>query len=191
MKSELSHIGSVLVILVLSACRPAPVPVPNATDVQNTAIALAGTQISMTKTAFPTATATSLPPTFTPAPTLPPAVPSIASAAPTTDPCSGPAPSSPKGPLVQVKFVNKSGGSVNLAFGMIQPNALGECGTYSFGIAAFESPVVKVLQGCYWGYGWVTGKKPSTTQTISPLCFTDPNQTRAVLIGTEVIGFSP
>jgi hypothetical protein len=186
----------VILITVLSACGPAPVPTPNATDVQNTAVSLAQTAISLTKTAFPTATA--LPPTvtpsltFTPAPT--PAAPGgtpLGLGSPTPDLCSGPAPSAPLGPVVQVKFVNKSGGTVNLAFGMMQPNALGECGVYSFSFGTFDSPVVKILMGCYWGYAWVTGKKPSTAQSIQPLCFTDITQTRAVVVGTEVIDFNP
>ena len=91
--------------------------------------------------------------------------------------------------MVQVKFVNKSGGSVNLAFGMSQPNSLGECGTYSFSMGRFEEPVVTVLAGCYWAYAWVTGEKPSTASNVEALCVTDPNQVRAITIGSEVIGF--
>jgi hypothetical protein len=189
MKIRAQVIVSVFLVATLAACGPAPVPGPNPTDVQSTAVSLAGTAISMTKTAIPTATP--LPPTSTATPTatVEPTLSTPGTA--TTDPCSSPAPSAPLGTLVQVKFVNKSGGSVILAFGMMQPDSLGECGVYSFSFGTFDSPVVKILAGCYWGYAWITGKKPSTAQSINSLCFTDPAQTRSVVIGTEVIDFNP
>lgn len=190
---------SVLIILTLAACGPEPEPTVSPSDLASTAIAMAWTEVYMTQAALPTAT--SIPPTptllpaFTPLPTLPvlvvptsipPTLPSIA----TSNSCDAPPPYEPKGTMVQVKFVNRSDGSVNLAFGMIEPNSLGECGTYSFSIGRYDEPVVTVLAGCYWAYGWVTGDTPSTANNIDALCITDPNHVPAITIGKEVIGFN-
>lgn len=184
---------------LLAACGPAPEPTLSVTDIQNTAVALSWTGIAMTQAALPTATPpppTPTPlPTSTPFPTLAAAIPTLAvgnvgsNSSATASPCDGPPPYQPSGTQVQVKFVNKSGGSVNLSFGMIQANDLGECGTYSFSFGQYDSPVEKVLKGCYWAYAWVSGKKPSTAQTTGSLCLDDPNNTKSVLVGTETIGF--
>src|SRR5262249_51023547 len=92
----------ILIIVALSACGPASAPALSVTDVQNTAVSLAQTEISLTKTALPSATPTLLPPTpastFTPFPTLAPLPTPVTSGGnpgvvggATTDPCSGPA----------------------------------------------------------------------------------------------------
>lgn len=186
-------------ILTLAACGPEPEPTSSPSDLANTAIAVAWTEVYMTQAAIPTATP--LPPTPTLLPTLAPlptspvlVVPtSVAPTLPsntTSNPCDAPPPYQPKGTMVQVKFVNRSDGSVNLAFGMIEPNSLDECGTYSFSIGRYDEPVVKILAGCYWAYGWVTGEKPSTAKNIEALCITDPNHVPAITIGTEVIAFN-
>ena len=82
-----------------------------------------------------------------------------------TDPCNEPPPVEPKGTTVQVRFVNKSKGRVNLSFGMIQENDEGECGTYSFTIGPQMSPETTILAGCYWGYAWITGTEPSIAKS--------------------------
>lgn len=187
-----------LTLTILSACGPAPAPTLSAADIQGTAVANAWIAITQTQAAIPTATATLVPTaTFTPLPTftpisiatLPPLViPTETTAA--DDPCNQPPPIKPNGVTVNVKFVNKSGGHVDLAFGMNSPNDLKECGTYSFSLGQFDEPVVTVLAGCYWGYAWITGDTPSIAKTGSTiLCVTDPNVERAIWIGTEVIDF--
>ena len=90
---------------------------------------------------------------------------------------------------MQVKFVNKSGGNVNLSFYMTSPNDQGECVTYTFVLGRYDEPVETILAGCYGAYGWVEGDVPSTAQTIDLLCINDPNKAPAVWIGTEVISF--
>jgi hypothetical protein len=182
-----------LVSLFFTACGPAPAPTLSPEDAQNTALPLALTAVGLTMEAM--ASPTPIPPTatltFTPAPTSPP-LPTLApptTVTPTLSPCGGPVPPAPQGEKVSVRFVNKSGGSVNMAFGMTQPNSLGECGTYSFSFGPDDVEVVEVLAGCYWAYGWVQAAKPSTAQSIVDLCLTDPAQTRGISIGTEVIGF--
>jgi hypothetical protein len=180
-------------MLVLAACGAPAEPTLSAPDVANTAMAVAWTDIARTQAAIPTATA--LPPTLTPAPvpTLFPTLPPLPTAGPpataTPDLCNQPPPTEPRGATVQVNFKNKSGGNLNLGFGMQRANSLGECGTYNFSLGQFESPTVRVLAGCYWGYAWISGDKPSTAQTINNLCVEDPGVVYAVTIGTEVIEF--
>ncbi len=180
------------IVMIAAGCGPAPEPTLSAEDIQNTALPLAMTSVAQTQAAIPTATP--IPPTatltFTPAPTSTPFVAiSLATATQTAlDPCNLPPPSEPQGELVSVKFVNKSGGQVNMSWGMAQPNSRGECGTYSFSFSDGGVATVQVMAGCYWGYAWVSGNKPSTAQTISNICLTDPGTTLGISIGTEVIG---
>jgi hypothetical protein len=156
-------------------------------------MAVAWTDIALTQAAIPTNTLpppTSTPaPTFTPFPTLPPLPTAGPAATATSDTCDQPPPTEPRGATVQVNFKNKSGGILNLGFGMQTPNSLGECGTYNFSLGQFESPTVRVLAGCYWGYAWISGDKPSTAQTINNLCMDDSSAVYTVTIGTEVIEF--
>jgi len=200
MKKKFLYIVSILTILALVACGPAPTPTLSSADIGNTAIADAWIAITLTQAAMPTLTPTPIPPTPTLAPTSTP-VPTLApiqtlasgnnpSAAATVDPCNEVPPAEPKGTLVKVKLVNKSGGDVSLAFGMMQENSFGECVTYSFTLGTFDEPVVTVLAGCYWGYAWITGKAPSIAKTGSNvLCLTDPSKTPAVWIESERIYF--
>jgi hypothetical protein len=133
----------------------------------------------------PTATITNTPaPTFTFVPTFAPVTPTS-----TTSPCNQPPFANTKGVLVPVKFVNKSGGQVNLSFGMNSPNDFGECITYSYTLGAFDTPSVKVLTGCYWAYAWIEGSKPSTAQSVELLCLNDPGLEPDIVIGTEIIAF--
>ncbi len=191
MKKKYPHVVPMLIILALSACGRAPAPTFSVTDIQNTANAAAWLAVTLTQAAIPTPTSTStpIPPSSTPLPTLPPLAATLVPATPATDPCNDVPPLHPQGDVVNVKLVNKSGGSVNLSFGMTKENSFHECGTYSFSMGAFDESVVTVLAGCYWGYAWVTGKKPSTARTIDVLCVTDPAVVKAIWIGAEVISF--
>lgn len=198
MKKKYLIILSTLLITIISACGPAPTPTLSAADVQGTAVANAWIAITQTQAAMPTATQTPIPPlptitftslpTFTPYPTLAPVVATLPDTS-TTDPCNEPPPEKSQGDKVKIKFVNKSNGNVTLSFGMTQENSFKECGTYSFYISKFDEPVVEVLSGCYWGYGWVDGKEPSTAQTPDVLCVTDKSKTTAIWITSELIAF--
>lgn len=187
----------ILVTMILSACGAAPEPTLTVEQIQGTAAANAWLSITQTQAAMPTATASPVPPTAVNTETLPPppvitiidTLPPPVTATNTESPCNQPPPVVSKGQLVPVKFVNKSGGNVNLSFGMNVPNAQGECVTYSYVLGEFDAPVVKVLAGCYWAYAWVDGNKPSTAQSIESLCVKDPAAEPDILIGTEVIGF--
>ncbi|MFN8414540.1 MAG: hypothetical protein U0Z26_19330 [Anaerolineales bacterium] len=198
MKRKVLIFTSILIVILVSACGPAPEPTLAAGDIANTAVANAWIALTATQAAIPTATAT-FPPTatFTPLPTFTPIpIPTLApaTAVPTQgeDPCNLPPPTKPKGTLVKVKFVNKSGGTLNLSFGMLQPNSLGECGTYGYSLGVFDEPVVTVLAGCYWAYAWVTqlnSNKPSTAKNASALCVTDPAKEPDIWITSELIAF--
>ncbi len=195
MTKKFLYLVSILMILTIAACGPAPEPTLSPADIANTAVADAWIAITQTQAAIPTNTATPIPPTatplptFTPLPTLAPILQTPVPATSAADACNQPPPVKPQGSLVQVKFVNKSGGNVNLSFGMNSPNAQGECVTYSYVLGTFAEQVETVLSGCYWAYGWVTGKQPSTAQTIDLLCVNDPGKTPAIWISTEVVSF--
>ena len=113
----------ILVTMILSACGSAPAePTLTVEQLQGTAAANVWLSVTQTVAALPTATASPIPPTAvsteTPMPvitiidTLPPPV----TATNTESPCNQPPPMVSKGQLVPVKFVNKSGGNVNLSF---------------------------------------------------------------------------
>ncbi len=188
-----------LLILLLTACGAPATPTQPPVDVAGTAAALAW--LSVTQTALAMPTATQVPPTSTPEPTvtpfptvalvLPTVAPPTQPAATATNPCNDPPPIKPKGTVVSVQLKNETGGSVILSLGMNDPNTQGECGTYGFTLSRYDAPVVQVLAGCYWAYGWVTADKPSTTQTSSLLCLNDTTKTVAVTIGPETVGFAP
>jgi hypothetical protein len=195
MKRKLISIISILMIVMLSACGPEPTPTLSVADAQNTAIAAAWVALTQTQAAMPTATQTPVPPTptmtFTPPPTatlFPTVVPATMPDTSATDPCNEPPPQEPKGTQVKVRFVNKSDGIVNLAFGMTQENEQDECGTYSFTIGRYEEPEATILSGCYWGYGWILDP-PSTAKTPDVLCITDTGATTPIWITAELITF--
>jgi len=182
----------ILVILTLAACGPGPAPTLSADDVRNTAVADAWIAMTLTQAAIPTATVTpslTPAPTLTPFPTLPPISPTALQALTTTDPCNQPPPIQPNGALSRVKFINKTGGNVNLSFGMNTPNDWGECVTYTFVLGIYGEVIETVLAGCYWAFGWVTASEPSTAQSIDLLCLANSNKAPAVWISSEVIAF--
>ena len=197
MKIKFLYILSILIIITLAACGPAPTSAMSSEDIANTAVADAWISITQTQAAMPTATfppPTATPePTLSPLPTLPPfptLAPATVSAGPTIDPCNQVPPIEPQGALVKVKFVNKSEGIVNLSFGMSYPNDKGECVTYSYVLGVFDEPIVTVLAGCYWGWAWITGKEPSVARTGSTiLCVTDPSKIPPIWITKETIYF--
>lgn len=183
-------------IFALAACGSSATPTMSMADAANTAAAAAWIAVTQTVAAMPTATETPVPPTPLPSPT---SIPTIAFVLPTVavptlpaataaNPCNDPPPAKPKGTTVKVKLNNQSGGSVNLSLGMTDPNDQGECGTYGFSLSKYDAPVVTILAGCYWGYGWVTGDKPSTTQTANIMCLTDTTKTVTIAIGPETLG---
>ncbi len=196
-RKSLSSI-SILIIIMLAACGTAPTATLSVSDIQKTAFPIVMTQYAMTKAAIPSDTPvpTSLPTLaslLTPLPTIDLGTPINApvvnpNATPTVD-CNQPIPTKTKGTTVQIKLVNKSGGSVALSLGMNEADSLGECGVYSFGLRDKESVTVTILSGCYWGYGYVSGGKKPSTSRVGNICLTDTTEIRGLTIGAETIGF--
>jgi hypothetical protein len=192
MKKKFLTILSILILTIISACGPAPAPTLSADDVRNTAVADAWIAMTLTQAAIPTATVTpslTPAPTLSPFPTLPPISPTALQAVTTTDPCNQPPPVLPNGALAKVKFINKTGGNVNLSFGMNAPNDWGECVTYTFVLGTHDEVIETVLAGCYWAFGWVSASEPSTAQTIDLICLSSFSKAPAVWISAEVIAF--
>jgi len=199
MKRKFMPAVSFFVVMALAACGPKPAPELSVTDVQNTAVALALTEIAITQSAIPTntpvpptpttdmATLAILPTVALETPIVAPPASSIAS--PTPD-CYQPAPPTKDllGTTVNIKFVNKADGPVSLSMGMYAPNDQGECYTFGLGISNNGSEVVTILSGCYWISGYQNGPKPSTPRA-DYICLTDTNQTRGVTINNNSIGF--
>lgn len=198
MKQKLLVTISILAILALSACGGAEAtPEISAEDLAATAVAEAWVVITQTAAAMPTDTP--IPPTFTPQPTDTPAptlellptqpLPAVALATATPECNQIPQPE-PLGKLVTVEFYNESGGSVNLAFGMMSPNDKGECYTYSFTYGGGTSAPTKVLAGCYWGYAWITGAESSVARSGDKvMCMTDAAIIYKVVITKERVDF--
>jgi hypothetical protein len=202
MKRKFLPAVSLVVVMLLVACGPKSAPRISVTDVHNTAVALALTEIALTQSALPTDT----PILPTPIPAMPTTevatlvtLPTVAletpiiapitnsNASPTPD-CYQPPPAKLSGTTVQIKLVNKSDGPVNLSMGMYEPNDQGECFTFAFSISKNGSEVVTLLSGCYWAAGYQNGPKPSTPR-VGYICFTDTTQVRGLTISNNAIGF--
>lgn len=198
MKQKLFTTISILIILSLSACGSAE-PTLSPQDQSNTAVAEAWLIITQTQAALPTSTP--IPPTSTPQPTFTfvPTIPILATiapaetvaAVPTQSECDQVPPVEPQGAQVNVDFTNISEGQVNLSLGMNSPNDKKECVTYSFSLGSGGGVVdARILAGCYWGWGWVTGSEPSVAKTGDILlCMTDTSGTYHIVITKESINF--
>jgi hypothetical protein len=190
---------SILITLLISACGGRETPTLSAEDQAQTAIAEAWLIITQTQAALPTSTpvpATSTPePTLTFLPTIPilfsPQPAATVATGPTQDVCNQVPPIEPQGVQVNIDFTNQSDGQVNLSLGMNSPNDKKECVTYSFSLGNGKGVVeARVLAGCYWGFGWVTGSEPSTARTGDILlCMTDTSGTYHIVITKETINF--
>lgn len=203
MKQKFLITISILAIFILSACGGGEAtPEISAEDIAATAVAQAWLVMTQTAAAVPTATPepptatlqpiNTLPPAAIPTlgilPTLPPAT--VAVAVSPTPECNQIPQPEPKGALTTVEFYNQSGGSVNLAFGMISPNDKGECYTYSFTLSNGDVAPTKVLAGCYWGWAWINGSDTSVAKSGDKvLCVTDTAAIYKVLITSERVDF--
>jgi hypothetical protein len=179
MKSKLVYSIAMVMVITLSACGAKPVPTMSAVDIQGTAVAGAWTVVAMTQAAIPTAMP--IPPTETPSPTpLPTFTPlplptsafptqaafgaptSIPPGGATADPCNQFLPANAPGHYVKVQIKNKTTGPVILSLALTEKTVFGECGYRGFNFGAGESPVLEILEGCYYAQAYITGKKPST-----------------------------
>lgn len=190
---------SLVVIMTLAACGPKPAPEVSVTDIQNTALAVAMTNIAMTQAAVPTNTA--VPPTLIPVTQVPTlallpttalqtpfsAPPTASNASPTPD-CYQPPAEELLGTTVSIRFINQSEGPVNLSMGMYAPNDRGECFTFAFFIGDRMSEDVTVLAGCYWIGGYQNGPNPSTPRN-DYICLDNIGGREPIYITNNTVGF--
>lgn len=170
---------SIILALIVSACGAQATPSIDAVSVQNTAVAAAFTMVAQTQAAIPTAT--SLPPTDTPAPTpiptdtaaplpttnsevLPTLEPTQgqSSSNSNTNPCLAPlnmAGAGPKHPTV-IKNEIKKVKTFTLSLQLYIPNAFGACGVIPAGAGTYGLP-----SGSWYALAWVTLKNGKSFTT--------------------------
>jgi hypothetical protein len=187
-----------MLVLATAACAPA-VPTIDSAQVQASAMAAASTMIAMTQAAIPTAT--EVPPTPIPSPTLPPptlaplpTVPSPTATGAAGDDCNHLFDLSATGNArTPVKINNISKGPANLSLGMYEKNSFGQCGYLGFSIPKGQSIFASMPQTgkgpCWWGYAWVNGPEPSTSQG-GPFCWNSTDKYE-LDIGPDVIKITP
>jgi hypothetical protein len=193
-------ISAVLLVLAGASCTPAA-PTVDPAQIQASAMAAASTMIAMTQAAIPTAT--EVPPTPVPSPTpLPsptfailPTIPAIASPTSTTgDDCNHLFDLAATGNLRSpVKINNNTKGPATLSLGMFQKNDFGQCGYLSFSIPKGQSIFASMPQTgkgpCWWGYAWINGSKPSTSEG-GPFCWNNTDKW-TLDIGPDSIKLTP
>jgi len=164
-----------VLVALITACAPQAAPTMLPADVQGTAMSSAWTMIAATQLAIPTATLpppTEIPsptslPTFTPLalllPTLQPILPTSTTAASNSNSCTvidfGQA-----GKTCRVRIENKSGGALSPISLNLQKNAFGQCGAISLKVANNDTSIVELPVGFWYGYAYVVGKNPSTSE---------------------------
>jgi len=169
--------------LLLSACGPQATPTIDPVQIQASAIAAANTMVAMTLAAVPTATP--IPPTPVPSPTLalPPTpipLPTLAvqpsptvAASSSTGTCNHPMDMKAAGPTTPINIRNKTSGRINGSIYTVQKNAFGECGTIYLSLAPGDSTTLNLPLSsggaCYWAYVWVLGSKPGKSSG-GPFC---------------------
>jgi len=168
-----------ILALLLSACGPQATPTIDPAQVQASAIAAANTMVAMTQAAIPTATP--IPPTPLPSPTLAPPptpiplptlsvlpTPTLAAAGSGgADSCNHLLDTKSSGPSASLNLRNRTNGPVTITIGLSSKNAFGQCGYLSWQVGKLDSITVSVPQTgrgpCYWAYAWINDpKKPST-----------------------------
>jgi hypothetical protein len=180
MKRNALIIGAVLILLV-SACAPQAAPTANPVDVQHTAEAGAFTMVAQTQAAIPTATP--VPPTDTPVPTLPPTntppplptsstqgtavtlptgIPTFTQQAPSSggssttdnqDVCNQPL-TAWQGPTANFTIANETKPAGTIVLSMYVVTTMGQCGYLVITSDSFSGPI-----GQYSASAFITGKQ--------------------------------
>lgn len=162
--------------VLLTACGQAT-PTAAPVDVEGTAVAAAWTMVAATQMAIPTATP--LPPTETPAPTVPPTftpppllelptatlfnlpTPTAVSAA---DDCNHPLNVGEAGETNPMRIENASGGTIAWLSLNLSKNAFGQCGAMSWSnIGNGAKFKVDLPKGIWWAYAGITFKNGSSS----------------------------
>jgi hypothetical protein len=179
----------------------------SAADVQGTAVAAAWTMVAETQAALPTATP--IPPTDTPIPTLPPTstpiplptqsfsvVPTNTLSSETTtsgDICQDSKhliPSDAAGPKTTIKIVNEYKVPATISL-YLNKTVFGECGYRSFQLAKNGSVVTTLPQGCYSAWAWSTDAKESFNAEGYALCANNSDKWTMVIRKERVIMLPP
>ncbi len=200
-------IASIL-ILVLSACGAQATPTIDPAQVQDTAVAAAGTMIAETQTAMPTPTMTDTPePSATPSPSptaigTAPTDMSLVPSTPTStgaDPCKGPISANPgtagaAGKVSggsNIKIVNGTKAPITFSL-YLAMNKAGQCGWASYQIAPAQSVLISntLPYGCYSEYAMINDPKKPSQVSHGPDCITGPDKTTFTVTvnGIQVIG---
>ena len=140
--------------LLLSACGPQATPTIDPAQVQASAIAAANTMVAMTQAAIPTATP--IPPTPVPSPTLEPSPtpiplptlaaqpsPTLAASGGSSDPCNGLMDIKASGPTTSLRIINKTSGRITVSI-WGSKNAFGQCGYIVAQIGVRDSGTINV-----------------------------------------------
>jgi len=191
-----------------SACGPEPEPTLSAADVQGTAVAAAWTMVAETQAALPTATP--IPPTDTPVPTLPPTSTPIPlptqsiSVVPTNTVSSEPTtsgdicqdlkhliPAEAAGPKTTIKIVNEYKVPATISL-YLNKTVFGECGYRSYQLSKNGGSVVATLpQGCYSAWAWSTDSKDAFNAAGYGLCANNSDKWTMVIRNERVIMLPP
>ncbi len=175
----------VTLALLLSACGPQATPTTDPAMIQASAIAAANTMVAQTQAAIPSATP--VPPTPVPSPTLAPlptpvslptfaaaASPTLASSSGGADTCSHVMDMGAAGPTTTLRIRNKTNGRINGSIWTNQKNAFGQCGYIGFSVAPNDSASISVPLSsggaCYYAYAWVLDPNHKSTSSGGPFC---------------------
>jgi hypothetical protein len=191
-------------LFLLSACGPEPEPTMSAEEVQGTAVAAAWTMVAETQAAIPTATP--IPPTDTPIPTLPPTatpillptqpiyvLPTDTQTTASGDICSDYKhliPAEAAGPKTTIKIVNEHKVPVTISL-YLNKTVFGECGYRSYSLSKNGSTVQTLPQGCYSAWAWSQDSKNTFNSSGSGLCANNSDKWTIVIRGEVIIMLPP
>jgi hypothetical protein len=196
-------------ILLLSACAPQAEPTMSAEEVQGTAVAAAWTLVAETQAAIPTATP--VPPTETPLPTVAvtdtpvpllvptqsfqvqPTVTVVAQVTTSADICSDlkhVLPGDAAGPKTTIRIVNEHNVPATISI-YLNKTPFGECGYRSYTLSKNGDTVQTLPQGCYSAWAW--GQDPQKTFNSSGfgLCSNNSDKWTIVIRGENIIMLPP
>jgi hypothetical protein len=191
-------------MFLFSACGPEPEPTMSAEEVQGTAVAAAWTMVAETQAAIPTATP--IPPTDTPVPTLPPTatpillptqpisvLPTATQTSASVDLCSDLKhiiPADAAGPTTTIRIVNEYKVPATISI-YLNKTVFGECGYRSYTLSKNGDTVQTLPQGCYSAWAWSTDSKETFNAAGYGLCANNSDKWTMVIRGERIIMLPP
>lgn len=196
--------------LLISACGSEAAPTMSIEEIQSTAVAAAMTMVAQTQAAMPTATP--IPPTDTPAPTVMPTntvapleVPTqsfaiqptatvVAQAQATVaDICSDLKhllPADAAGPDTTIRIVNEHKVPVTISL-YLNKTVFGECGYRSYTLTKNGDTVQTLPQGCYSAWAWSQDPKENFNSSGFGLCANNTDKWTIAIRGERIIMLPP